>query len=410
MLSLVSALALVAGAMAQMGPANPVVPQSEIQFWTGSGSNRAVVAITWNDSTAGNIGIAWGVQWDGNDVTTGSLMDTIAAYDSRLTVSGSSASFITNFTYTDATLGLNLTGPDGWWWYNWTAADGTAYSSFGVTADTAVNGDFIDWLPMDDSTFNSYTADTMIMATIPDSPVDPQPEEATIAASDILYWVGTGANEAILAVNWADTALAWGYRFDGTKSVSDMMNDIAAADPRFNIEMGDYGIEDIVFAVAPGDTLRKQAYSYWESKNNGSMDAGMGQSLLNGDFEKWAEPAAGTVVDSSYYEGWGWSYSYIYTMAIHPVSVPNTEGITGLMLPGSCLTVFPTPAVTSVTVSFDALESATGIELFDMAGRRVAFLPVAAGSTAAQVAVGHLANGTYLLRMADSTVKVVVGK
>jgi hypothetical protein len=153
------------------------------------------------------------------------------------------------------------------------------------------------------------------------------PVDATISANDILYWVGTGSNEAVMAVNWADTALAWGYRWNGTKTVSDMMTDIAAADPRFSFELGTWGLDDILFAVADGDTLRKVAFSYWESKNNGFMDMGMGQTLANGDFEKWAEPAAGIVVDSTYYEGWGWSYSYVYPMTIYPVSAPVIDTI-----------------------------------------------------------------------------------
>ena len=235
----------------------------------------------------------------------------------------------------------------------------------------------------------------------------PTPVEATIAASDILYWVGTGAKEVVLAVNWADTALAWGYRFDGTKSVADMMNDIAAADPRFSIEVGQYGLDDILFVVAPGDTLRKQAYSWWESTNNGVMDAGMGQELNNGDFEKWADPTAGIIVDSTYWSDYNmWTYTYVYTMEIHPVSVPTTEGIT--VAEGMTLSVYPNPAVSSVKVSFNALESASEVVLFDMTGRRVVAMPVAAGSTEAQSAVNGLATGVYMLRMGDASAKVVV--
>ena len=54
LLTLACGLLLSIGAMAQYS--NPVVPQDSIRFWTGSGSNRAVIAITWNDGTAGNIG------------------------------------------------------------------------------------------------------------------------------------------------------------------------------------------------------------------------------------------------------------------------------------------------------------------------------------------------------------------
>ena len=331
-LTLALGLVLSVGAMAQWG--NPTVSQNDIQFWTGTGSNRAVIAITWNDATAGNIGIAWGVQWNGGNMLLANLMDTIAAYDSRLSVTwNSSHSYINNLGYTDTELGLNISGVVedmtgvAWWMYNWkdSADVDKSNSSVGVAGDAIVNGDFVDWLPMDPDTYESYPADTMLMATNPNP--DPLSEEATIAASDILYWVGTGSNEVVLAVNWADTALAWGYRFNGSKTVSDMMSDIQAADPRFSYELDSYGyLSDIAFAVAPGDTLRKQnAYTYWESKNNGVTDMGMGQTLTNGNFEKWAEPAAGIVVDSFSYEYDGvtyWSYIYVYPMTINPVSVP----------------------------------------------------------------------------------------
>lgn len=70
--------------------------------------------------------------------------------------------------------------------------------------------------------------------------------------------------------------------------------------------------------------------SYWESKNNGVMDNGMGQTLANGDLEKWADPAAGIVVDSTYDATYNyWWYTYVYPMTITPVTVPDTTGGSG---------------------------------------------------------------------------------
>ena len=58
LLTLTMGLGLALSAFAQWG--NPRVSQDDILFWTGKGSNRAVIAITWNDAVAGNIGFAWG--------------------------------------------------------------------------------------------------------------------------------------------------------------------------------------------------------------------------------------------------------------------------------------------------------------------------------------------------------------
>jgi len=64
-------------------------------------------------------------------------------------------------------------------------------------------------------------------------------------AADIEYWVGTGSNEAALVLVFNDgktpQALVWGYRYDGSKSMKQMCEDIAAADPRFFYQEGSGG-------------------------------------------------------------------------------------------------------------------------------------------------------------------------
>ncbi len=159
----------------------------------------------------------------------------------------------------------------------------------------------------------------------------PLPVEATIAASDIVYWVGTGSNEAVIAVNWADTAFAWGVRFNGSITVQDAMDTIAAYDSRFNYTVGNYGLENITFTEGNlSFSGSDNAMSYWES-NNGT-DAGLGQALTNGSFEKWAQPEAGVWVSSYYAVDWNWwSPVYVYDMNITPMwapAVPQTVTIT----------------------------------------------------------------------------------
>lgn len=54
---------------------------------------------------------------------------------------------------------------------------------------------------------------------------------------EITNWVGEGANQAAIQIQWNDginqDALAWGYRWDGEAKGEDMIKAIAAADPRF---------------------------------------------------------------------------------------------------------------------------------------------------------------------------------
>ena len=419
-LALALGLMLAVSTMAQMGPSNPTVSQSDIQFWTGTGSNRAVIAVTWEDDNEDLIGIAWGVQWNGDDVTVANLMDTIAAYDNNFSVEHGNTAFtiVNNIAYNNADMGLNIEGPAGWWWYNWKAADNTDKSSNGAANDTVANGDFIDWLPMDPTTYNSYVADTMIMAPDPNGS-QTTPEDAEIAASDILYWVGEGNNKVVFAINWADTALAWGYKFStDSVYVSEIIDALVAADPRLSIEgtssfVSDFRYADAnitdTLAITPHDPTDYSIYFNLQVNHVSSMVGAAGHAVVNGDFVKFADTYAAVKADSTWIEDWSyWDYTYVWPMEIHPVSVPTTDGIT--VAEGISLSVYPTPAVSSVKVSFNALESASDIELYDMTGRRVAAMAVAAGSTEAQIAVDNLANGVYLLRMADATAKVIVRK
>ena len=308
-------------------PVDATISADEILYWVGEGSNEAVIAINWG---VPDTALAWGLRFNG-DLTVTSALQALVAGESRLTTNTA----MSTFDYNDGTVSLSFQNiPNNYMQFilngnpqaglSSAVTDGAflkvGESAYGIGYDSTAYAGM--WYP------TGVTWPTTIHPVMaPDTtPVDPTPVESTIAFSDILYWVGTGSNEAVLAVNWADTALAWGYRWNGTATVTDMMADIAAADPRFSYELGGWGLDDILFTVADGDTLRKVPFSYWESKNNGVMDAGMSQTLANGDFEKWAEPAAGIIVDSMEYGGY-WYYTYVYPMAINPVSVPDTTPV-----------------------------------------------------------------------------------
>lgn len=64
---------------------------------------------------------------------------------------------------------------------------------------------------------------------------------ATFNFSDITNWVGTGANESALVIDWQDggDALAWGYRWDGSATGLDMLTAIETADPQLVLYFGD---------------------------------------------------------------------------------------------------------------------------------------------------------------------------
>ena len=312
------------------GPVDATISANEITYWVGTGSTEVIFVGSW---CSPEVALAWGVRFNGNSTTVEAVMDTIAAYDNRFGYSGGGG-IIYDVTYQDNTYNLSLLQPStGYVMYN---VNGVM-ANYGYTEMYVSDGDLIkvgntDCATMtgdpNDWTTWGYAWETTITPVTPLAP--PAPIEATIAFSDILFWVGEGSNEAVMAVNWADTALAWGYRWNGTATVAEMMDHIAAADPRFSYT-GSGLISDINYIdTAAGMTtpLGITPGNWWGSTNNGVMDMGMSQTLNNGDFEKWADSGTGILVDSVWVEEWGgyWNYIYVYPMTIYPATVPDTTG------------------------------------------------------------------------------------
>jgi hypothetical protein len=301
---------------------------SDILYWVGEGNNQTVIAFNWADTA-----LAWGYRFSTESVSMATVLSDIAAADPRFNyVTGLYG--VDDITFTDGDLNLSIT-PGSWWWSLLNHAGGMGMG------DMLQNGDFYKWGDLSvaiitDSTFMdygeySYWDYTYVWpyaispVSVP-TPVGPSVEEATIDPSAIEYWVGEGNSYAILAVNWADTCLAWGYRFNGEKTVANMMDDIAAADPRFSYTLDGGYLSDINF-TAGNRTLGITSGNWWSSTNNGFMDMGLGQTLSNGDLEKWADPTAGVIVDSTYDDTYNnWWYTYAYPMTIYAVSQPEGMG------------------------------------------------------------------------------------
>ncbi len=317
-------------------PEDATISADAITYWVGTGNTEVIFAGNW---CSPEVALAWGVRFNGTSTTVEAVMDTIAAYDSRFNYSGGGG-IIYDVTYQDANYNLTMTQPStGFVMYN---VNGTL-ANFGYTEMYVSQGDLIKVGNIDCATMTGDPSDWMTMGyawqtpivpvSAPAGPIGPTPEEATIAFSDILFWVGTGSNEAVMAVNWADTALAWGYRWDGTATVADMMAHIAAADPRFSYS-GTGMVSDINYIdTTAGMTtpLGITPGNWWGSTNNGVMDMGMAQTLNNGDLEKWADSSTGILVDSVWVNEYGgyWNYIYVYPMTLYPVTVPDTTGGSG---------------------------------------------------------------------------------
>ena len=314
-------------------PVDATIAASEIDYWVGTGNTEVIFVGNWCDP---EVALAWGVRFTESSTTVEAVMDTIAAYDSRFSYSGA-YSIINDVYYQDDSYNLTMSQPyTGYIMYNVNGVLANfGYSDMyvqqgdlikvGNTDCAIMTGDPYDWTSM------GYAWQTTIVpVTVPATDTiipEPTPEDASIAASDILFWVGEGTNEVVMAVNWADTALAWGYRFStATATAQEMMDAIAAADPRFSYTGTGY-ITDINYIdTAAGMTtpLGITSGNWWWSLLNHVGGWGLSDVLHDGDFYKWGDLSVAVVTDSTDM-GTYMDYTYVWPYTIYPVTVPDTS-------------------------------------------------------------------------------------
>lgn len=300
---------------------------NDIEFWTGNGTNSAVLIVAWDDDPVNPAtALAWGVRWNGN-ATAADLFDTVATHDNRFSYSISSG-FMTDIAYDDGT--LNPTSELSYWCYYVNGLYGIGYAN-----EQMADGDVIEV-----SSSCNFTMTTATAVTNPNNTTDTTITDTTyvatdtaIAFSEVLYWLGSGSNEVVMAVNWAypDTALAWGFRYDDNEvSLKSMMDTIALRDPRFSYQAGAYGPDDILFVADTADTLRlshpNADFNYWWLNINGvASSVGYDALMLHhGDFVKWGDPNSGIVIDTA----WGYPSEIVWQTPVHPVSIPTYEDTT----------------------------------------------------------------------------------
>ena len=191
---LLSALGLLAtsGLMAQPAPKTVSITESNIQYWVGNGSNSTVVAIGWDATNAGYTPtvVVWGLHWNGS-ITLLDALDSIATHDSRFTYT-LSGSYLQSLDYNDTVAGIHLSPYQYWNCNNYNGV-------YGSTTLTST------WLRISESTCDNYNftgVNNLIYASDPNGTGTlPDTVDASLPFSDILYWVGEGSNEAVLALH-----------------------------------------------------------------------------------------------------------------------------------------------------------------------------------------------------------------
>ena len=384
------------------------IDPADIQYWIGEGENEVVVAISWCSYT--ETALAWGYRFDGEATVFQALSD-IATADSRLTVIGSAP---TNITYMDDVYNLTMCpNPDAQW--GDPDYDVPMHSVNGLmgqnmmAAEPIHNNDFVkiggvacgimsaDWSAI------SWTTEIM-PATDPDA--GGEVEDAIINPEDILYWIGEGENKVVVAISWcsySETALAWGYRFDGEATVFQALTDIAAVDDRLTV-IGDapsnitYVDDNYNLTMCPNPDAQwgDPDYDVPMHSVNGLMGMNMmaAEPIHNDDFIKIGGVACGIMSAD-------WT-TISWETPIEPASI-----YTGLNdNQAKTLSVYPNPAVDEAYVT---LENAgvNEVAVYDVQGRLVSKVSVnVEAGEQVRISTATLNAGVYFVTVSnDSAVR-----
>ena len=383
------------------------IDPADIKYWVGEGENQVVVALSWCSNT--ETALAWGYRFDGES-TVFQAVSAIADADSRLTVVGSAP---TNITYVDDVYDLTMC-PNPEASYGDDDYDVPMHSVNGLMGQNMMayepihNNDFVKiggyacGIMSDDWTTISWTTEIM-PATDPNAI---QVVDATISAEEIVYWVGEGENEVVVAISWcynSEAALAWGYRFDGEATVFQAVSAIAAADGRLtvvgsaptNITYKDEEY-DLTMCPNPDAEWGDDDYDVPMHSVNGMMGMNMmaAEPIQNGDFVKIGGYACGIMSDD-------WT-TISWTTEIMPASV--YEGMNENV--NSTLSLYPNPAVNETFVTVENAGETT-ISVYDIQGRLVSKESVnAQAGEQVRISTETLNAGVYFVTVnSDNTVR-----
>jgi len=367
------------------------IDPADIRWWVGEGENEVVFIVNWAEP---DTALAWGYRFSGESVTVEAMMDEIAEKDYRFSYNGAN-NWLDDIYFNDGVLDLSLSGQ--WWMY---IVSGEM-AQLGYAEQTVVNGDYVKW--GDESCGNLIDPAMYVYVwETPVTPVYPLAEEARIEFSEILYWVGEGENEVVLAVNWNDPnkCFAWGYRFsEESVTVETVMDAIAEADGRFSYDGSNGWLNDIKYVDEEYELGLSGMYFMYNVNGMGAWYGYNEQTVVNGDFIKWGDESCGTEIAQ---------WTYVWTQTVEPVSV--YDAVNENM--ANTLSIYPNPAVneTFVTIENAGLNE---VMVYDIQGRLISNQSVMANEGEQMLlSTETLTSGVYFVTVRNEsavrTAKLVV--
>jgi hypothetical protein len=149
----------------------------------------------------------------------------------------------------------------------------------------------------------------------------------TFGFADIQNWTGTGANQAMLIIDWnngnSSQSFAWGYHWNGAATGLDMLTAIAGktlnTDSKDNYLSDTQGADTRLF-------LWSRIYSF------GSSPTGLGYDVNNNQSKFVSETGTiGRIDSADFYAGGGWETGYWWASFLNSLGSSDINGDTTWM-------------------------------------------------------------------------------
>lgn len=343
---------------------------ADITYWVGTGQDTAVLVVDFQDGTT-TPSYAWGYLHNGGTATE--MLDAIVAADPDLDVALVSG-FLNDLTYGGhAGLGGQ---PD--YWSTWSGTSLATMAMNDGLSEPLVNG---LWFGCSYTDFDPALPPTEPVAA-------PAPG---FTADEVEFWVGTGANEAILVIDFLDgttvSSYAWGFRFDGTTTGEAMLNAIDAADADLTTTWSSGFLSDISYLAHAGIGGSPDYWGTWSAVDIHSWSSNLGASTTVND---------GDLFGCSYMNFDPMIPPGLPMPAALPTAIGEVDDVR--------FTFYPQPATVVLHVNTEHV--ARAIHVYDLSGKRVYEAPVGMGTRTIDVSAWSA--GIYVLRVGEARHTIAV--
>lgn len=245
----------------------------DVRFWVGSGPDSSVLVVDFKDGVEDS-SYAWGFLFDADDdVTFADLLGEIADAEPNFDFTAPGG-FLSNLTFNShAGLGGN---PD--YWSTWS---GDAYASMEMNSgisEVLVNGRWVG-------------ASYGFSNPEPQRPATPWAAYSSLwfDAADVDFWVGTGADSAVLVIDFVESTygeaatFAYGVKFNGSITGAQMLALVDAADVNLNVNASAF-LNDITYNNFSGIGGNPDYWGTFSGTNmsDWTFNAGISTSVSNG--------------------------------------------------------------------------------------------------------------------------------